>query len=399
MEDRVFSAEFHALICESLFSCHDPRIGARHRRVFIQMADLLARIDRKDTVERLHERSLLLGRMQKAGHGPWRRERIGPTSSTRGRVDRRRVVGCGLAGRDKWCVLPPGVRVLPIAEADVRFFMKADEAATRGLLDALEVYNVCVQLGFRASFAKRMPSTCQEELSLPRSLLDWLKRTATRIHRSPDRPPLEWIAPLGVRDCTCRTVEPEASRSRDADVGTRLRGHRSTGGLAGADRSWELWGPSEARLAATWAGSAIIRRRNADHEGFADDNRPELATGAGSSVGVFRRDRPLAAVSGCWECATVASPPDDMVQAGLRFDIDGLARGWSDGLGPSASMRMTMATPRRPSGCLCSTRAESAACRRCGPRSNGRIAPAFDSVGKRARRIGGPKSGNAPRPQ
>jgi type VI secretion system protein ImpK len=288
------------------------------------MADLLARIDRKDTVERLHERSLLLGRMQKAATDMAAREDwpfiqyalVAWIDDVLSDVDWQ--------GRDKWAYYRLEFEFFQSREADVRFFMKAEEAARRGLLDALEVYYICVQLGFRGFFREADAEQRAKELSLPRSLLDWLKRTATRIRRDPGRPALGVDRALG---------RPRLHLSGLASLRRASRGMLMSGlGLAGmgALSAWSggrpflgIFGAIGGALAATWAGAAIVRRRNAEREGFADDIALSWRQG---------REALLAFSAGTarWPLFLVLGVRDRrqsrlmMVQAGLRFDIDGL---------------------------------------------------------------------------
>jgi len=72
-----------------------------------------------------------------------------------------------------------------------QFFVKASEAAALSNKDALEVFYVCVVLGFRGLY--REPNTAAvlvEPLGLPADLETWARRTATAIRLGQDLPPL-----------------------------------------------------------------------------------------------------------------------------------------------------------------------------------------------------------------
>lgn len=75
----------------------------------------------------------------------------------------------------------------------VDFFAKANEALTLSNKDALEVYYVCVVLGFRGAYADAgTPKGDQQlrELNLPPSLPDWTKRVREAIRLGEGRPPI-----------------------------------------------------------------------------------------------------------------------------------------------------------------------------------------------------------------
>lgn len=72
-----------------------------------------------------------------------------------------------------------------------QFFVRAQEASTLERRDALEVYYICVVLGFRGLY--RDPAMAQhliEAHGLPSDLDQWAKQTALAIRLGQGRPPL-----------------------------------------------------------------------------------------------------------------------------------------------------------------------------------------------------------------
>lgn len=76
------------------------------------------------------------------------------------------------------------------AEAFTQFYLSAKEAAELPQKDALEVYYVCVVLGFRGLYGDPGATAHADEFGLPGSLDDWARRTAMTIRLGQGRPPL-----------------------------------------------------------------------------------------------------------------------------------------------------------------------------------------------------------------
>ena len=90
------------------------------------------------------------------------------------------------------------------ADAYVEFYRKAQEATGLRKKDALEVYYVCVIMGFRGLYRDPAQSAAlTDELGLPPDLDTWAKRTAETIQLGKGRPgisvgsvPVEGAPPL-----------------------------------------------------------------------------------------------------------------------------------------------------------------------------------------------------------
>ena len=70
------------------------------------------------------------------------------------------------------------------------FFKKAKDASQMTRRDALEVFYVCVVLGFRGLYAMPEAAFLAEQLELPPDLESWAARTAKMITLGQGRPPI-----------------------------------------------------------------------------------------------------------------------------------------------------------------------------------------------------------------
>ena len=71
-----------------------------------------------------------------------------------------------------------------------KFFVKAKEAAELPRRDALEVFYLCVILGFRGLYKLPEAQIIASQLNLPVSLPGWTKNTAAAVQTRHGRPPL-----------------------------------------------------------------------------------------------------------------------------------------------------------------------------------------------------------------
>jgi type VI secretion system protein ImpK len=92
-------------------------------------------------------------------------------------------------GRDWWNNNVLEVEIFKMREAAERFFFDAREAATLPQRDALEVYYICVILGFRGLY--RDPdaaATLTHSRNLPADLETWVRQASMAIHLAQGRP-------------------------------------------------------------------------------------------------------------------------------------------------------------------------------------------------------------------
>jgi type VI secretion system protein ImpK len=71
-----------------------------------------------------------------------------------------------------------------------RFYSQAEEAAKLPKKDALEVFYVCVVLGFRGLYRTASGASLAEQLGMPPDLESWARKTAMAIQLGQGRPPI-----------------------------------------------------------------------------------------------------------------------------------------------------------------------------------------------------------------
>ncbi len=76
------------------------------------------------------------------------------------------------------------------AEAFTNFYLQSKKATELPQKDALEVFYVCVVLGFRGLYGDPEATAHAEDFGLPRSLDEWARRTSMSIQLGQGRPPL-----------------------------------------------------------------------------------------------------------------------------------------------------------------------------------------------------------------
>jgi type VI secretion system protein ImpK len=94
-------------------------------------------------------------------------------------------------GREQWSNNVMEIDLFGTRQCNELFFIKAQEASHQPGRDALEVFYVCVILGFRGLYHESsMGSEMARALNLPPELKDWTRQTALSIRLGQGRPPL-----------------------------------------------------------------------------------------------------------------------------------------------------------------------------------------------------------------
>jgi type VI secretion system protein ImpK len=94
-------------------------------------------------------------------------------------------------GREWWSNNVLEIDLFNTRQCNEQFFIKAQQASTQPGRDALEVYYVCVILGFRGLYHDASTSAeIAQALNLPLELKDWTRQTALSIRLGQGRPPL-----------------------------------------------------------------------------------------------------------------------------------------------------------------------------------------------------------------
>ena len=95
-------------------------------------------------------------------------------------------------GREWWKNNVLEMDLFNTRECNEQFYVKAQEASSLMNRDALEVYYVCVVLGFRGLYRDPVSAAIvTEALNLPAELETWAKRTSMAIALGQGRPPLD----------------------------------------------------------------------------------------------------------------------------------------------------------------------------------------------------------------
>ena len=85
-------------------------------------------------------------------------------------------------GREWWSNNVLEIELFNTRECNEKFFLKAQQASTVSGRDALEVFYVCVILGFRGLYHNmEADSALAPSLNLPFSLVEWAKQTALAV--------------------------------------------------------------------------------------------------------------------------------------------------------------------------------------------------------------------------
>ena len=93
-------------------------------------------------------------------------------------------------GRDWWENNSLEFEYFKTRDRAIEFFKKAKEAADLTKRDALEVYYVCVVLGFRGLYNLGEAAFLADQLDLPTDVESWARRTARAIQLGQGRPPI-----------------------------------------------------------------------------------------------------------------------------------------------------------------------------------------------------------------
>ncbi|RIK73120.1 MAG: DotU family type IV/VI secretion system protein [Planctomycetota bacterium] len=94
------------------------------------------------------------------------------------------------SGHDWWESNSLEFALFKTRDRATKFFLRAKEAAELPRRDALEVYYLCVILGFRGLYKLREAEMIAGQLDLPITIGGWTKNTAAAIQLRQGRPPI-----------------------------------------------------------------------------------------------------------------------------------------------------------------------------------------------------------------
>ena len=100
------------------------------------------------------------------------------------------LIGEEWAGQNEWTERPLERDFFGARIAATDFFRKAEEAATLRNKNALEVFYLCVVLGFQGLYGKAEFRSLISQENLPPDLATWARRTGRSIQLGQGRPPI-----------------------------------------------------------------------------------------------------------------------------------------------------------------------------------------------------------------
>ncbi len=182
-----------------------PKFAKAVDPVFMRALGLLERIDRGDDLSPEEERLAIRGDLDTAERllgqeQQWELAKYGLVSW----IDEVLIEAPWEKGRDWWKENSLEWEYFKTNDRFEQFFVKARAANSLPQKDALEVFYVCLVLGFRGLYRNPVQAPgLAEPLGLPKDVETWAKQTAITIHYGEDRPeiteenlPIEGAEPL-----------------------------------------------------------------------------------------------------------------------------------------------------------------------------------------------------------
>ena len=176
----------------------NPRFAAAVDPVFEYVLDVLDRISRNDVVhpeqEREQMRNCFRAAEAEVGEKPgWALAKYALVAW----IDDM-LIEAPWDGRNWWENNSLEFAYFKTRDRATQFFLKAKESAELSQRDALEVFYVCVVLGFRGLYGLSESAFLAEQLQLPHDIETWAKRTSQSIQLGQGRPRLTGAARAGV---------------------------------------------------------------------------------------------------------------------------------------------------------------------------------------------------------
>ena len=167
-----------------------PKFSDAIDPVLLHVLDLLERISANESVDPQDERARIRGLIDRAEaslgqNKDWQLARYALVTW----IDEM-LIEAPWGGRDWWQEHALEVEMFKTREAFTEFYHKASEASSLAEKNALEVFYVCVVLGFRGIYRDSSAMALTEQLGLPASLEAWAKQTALAIRLGQGRPPI-----------------------------------------------------------------------------------------------------------------------------------------------------------------------------------------------------------------
>jgi type VI secretion system protein ImpK len=169
-----------------------PKFSKAVDPIFTHVLGLLERIEGGENPSYKEERLRIRGWLDQAegqlGHGPdWQLTKYALVSW----IDDLLIIDAPWEGRGWWKENALEVEIFNTRLRHEQFYLKAREAASLPQKDALEVFYLCVVLGFRGLYRDPMAAAAlAEPRQLPPDLESWAKQTGMAIQLGQGRPPI-----------------------------------------------------------------------------------------------------------------------------------------------------------------------------------------------------------------
>jgi type VI secretion system protein ImpK len=172
----------------------NPRFAAAVDPIFAHVLDVLDRLSQNESLDPEEERDQIRNRFRTAeaeiGEKPgWPLAQYALVAW----IDDM-LIEAPWEGRNWWENNSLEFAYFKTRDRATQFYTKAKEAAEMSHRDALEVFYLCVVLGFRGLYALPAAAFLAEQLQLPTDVESWAKRTAQSIQLGQGRPRLSGSA-------------------------------------------------------------------------------------------------------------------------------------------------------------------------------------------------------------
>ncbi|MBI3864222.1 MAG: DotU family type IV/VI secretion system protein [Planctomycetia bacterium] len=175
-----------------------PKFSRAVDEVFVYVIGLLTRIEQNEDLNPGHEKTQIRGLLDRAeakveSRDEWRLAKYGLVAW----IDEA-LTQAEWKAREWWQERSLEQDYFRTGDAGIQFFVRAREAQECTNKDALEVFYVCVMLGFRGVYGARGGAEQAEQYNLDPSLDAWIERTAIAIKLRQGRPPISGIPQVAV---------------------------------------------------------------------------------------------------------------------------------------------------------------------------------------------------------
>jgi type VI secretion system protein ImpK len=176
----------------------NPRFASAVDPIFAHVLDVLDRLSQNESVDAEEERDEIRNRFRTAeaeiGEKPgWLLAKYALVAW----IDDM-LIEAPWEGRNWWENNSLEFAYFKTRDRATQFFLKAKESGEMSQRDALEVFYICVVLGFRGLYVRSEAAFMAEQLQMPTDVESWAKRTSQAIQLGQGRPRLSGSARTAV---------------------------------------------------------------------------------------------------------------------------------------------------------------------------------------------------------